>query len=115
MAIDTVALRESLAGQYATLCTYASLHTGDPAGTGANEVTGGSPAYARKALTWVAGASDGGYAANAVTFDVPAATNITHVGLWDAATAGTYRDKRAFAISFASQGTLTITITYAQT
>lgn len=114
MAIDAVATRESMAGHYVTLCTYASLHTGDPAGTGANEVTGGTPAYARKPLTWTAGAVDGTYVSDPVTIDVPAATTITHVGLWDAATAGNYRDKRTFNITFASQGTVTLTITYSQ-
>ena len=31
--------------------THISLHDDDPSTTGANEVTGGSPAYARKAAT----------------------------------------------------------------
>ena len=114
MAIDAVATREALAGHYTSICTHASLHTADPAGTGAGEVTGGTPAYARKAITWQAGAVDGTYVSDPITFDVPAATAITHVGLWDAVTAGTYRDKRAFVLTFSSQGTLTLTITYTQ-
>lgn len=64
--------------------TYAqaSLHTGDPGASGtSNEVTGGSPAYARKNITMNA-ASGGSRALGAdVDFDVPAST-ITHVGYW---------------------------------
>lgn len=64
--------------------TYAqaSLHTGDPGAAGTNnEVTGGSPAYARKNITMNAAAS-GSRALNAdVDFDVPAST-IAYVGFW---------------------------------
>lgn len=34
-------------------CTHGSLHSAYSS-SGANELTGGSPAYARKALTWAA-------------------------------------------------------------
>jgi hypothetical protein len=49
------------------------------------------------------------------TFDVPAGTTITHVGLWSAVTAGTFLD--GFAVTsqnFATAGTYTPTITYTQ-
>ena len=75
----------------------------------ANEVSGGSPAYARKAITWnsaAAGALDNN--ANPV-FDVPAGTTITHVGLWSAATAGVFYG--SFDITdeaFGAQGTYTL-------
>lgn len=114
MAIDAVATREAMAAEYVTLCTYASLHTADPAGTGAGEVTGGSPAYARKPITWQAGTVDGIYVSDPITFDVPPNTDVTHVGLWDAVTAGNYRDKRVLALTFVSQGTVTVVIAYEQ-
>lgn len=63
-----------------------ALYTADPdasSGT-ANEVTGGSPAYARKAPTFAA-ASGGVATAPALLFDVPAGTTITHVGYWSGA------------------------------
>lgn len=69
---------------------FGSLHTAYST-TGANEVTGGSPAYARKALTWGAAAS--GAKALAATFpvwDVPAGTTVAWWGGWDAVTAGTF-------------------------
>lgn len=114
MAIDTAVMREALAAAYAGQALYASLHTADPAGTGASEVTGGTPAYARQPITWNAGASDGAYVSNPMTFDVPASTSVTYVGFWSAATAGTYLDKATFSVTFASQGTCTVTVTYNQ-
>ena len=74
----------------AAVAIFASAHTGDPSTTGANEVTGGSPAYARKSITYAA-ASAGQRASNAgITFDIPAATTVTHIGLFSASTAGTF-------------------------
>ncbi len=79
-------LRNTAYSQPATV--YASLHTADPALTGANEVTGGS--YARQAAAFNAAAAKA--TANSGTIDftgMPAAT-ITHVGLWDALAAGNF-------------------------
>lgn len=90
---------------------YVSLHTADPGSTGTNEVTGGSPAYARKAVTWNASsAGDLDNNANPV-FDVPASTTITHFGLWSAATSGTFYggDALSASESFGAQGTYTLT------
>ena len=86
---------------------FLSLHTA--LGQGGAEVTGGSPAYARKAITWQAagavtqGAKD---ITAAVVFDVPAGTTVRSVGLWSASTAGTIRSwspagasaRRAFSV-----------------
>ena len=67
--------------------TQASLHSGDPGPTGAaNELSGGSPAYARKAVTFNA-ASAGSRALNAnVEFDVAGASTVTWVGYWNGGT-----------------------------
>jgi hypothetical protein len=110
----TAALKETLASAYAGQALFASLHSADPGTTGAGEITGGTPAYARKALTWTGGASDGITDAGMVTFDVPAGTTITHVGIWSASTGGTYRDSVQVDATFASQGTLQITLKYTQ-
>jgi len=62
--------------QLATVAVRWALHTADPgaADTGDNEVTGGSPAYARKAVAWNT-ASGGTATQNGdVVFDVPATT-----------------------------------------
>lgn len=61
-----------------------SLHTGDPGTSGtANEVSGGTPAYARKACVYAA-ASGGERLLNAdVTFDIPGSTSVQYVGKWN--------------------------------
>ena len=90
--------------------TYASLHTANPGDTGANEVSGGSPAYARKAINWNAATAGTIDDSTAPVFDVPAGTTVAFAGLWDAATAGNflgYADVTDEA--FAAQGTYTLT------
>lgn len=84
-----------------------SLHTADPGSNGANEVSGGSPAYARKAITWGAAASGAiDDATNGATFDVPAGVTVTHVGFWDGAT---FMASDAVTNEvFAAQGTYTL-------
>jgi hypothetical protein len=63
-----------------------SLHTAFPGLTGTNEVTGGTPAYARKAVAFAAAAGGSRALSAAVTFDVPA-TTVRWFGFW---VAGTY-------------------------
>ncbi len=74
----TVAKNAALDG---ILFADASLHTAYSA-SGANEVTGGSPAYARKAYTFAAASSGSRSASVTPTFDVPAGTTVAFVGLW---------------------------------
>ncbi|HUV85227.1 MAG TPA: hypothetical protein VMV86_05910 [Methanosarcinales archaeon] len=83
---------------------YASLHI--VAGT---EVTGGSPAYARKAIVYNA-ASGGAMTAKATlpVFDVPACT-VAQVGIYSALTNGTkYCTIPVTNEVFAAQGTYTV-------
>lgn len=95
---------------FAASAGFVSLHTADPGATGTSEVTGGTPAYARKAVTWAAASAGSMSASNAPVFDVPAAT-ITHLGYWSAATAGTFYGSRPLdtAQVFATQGQYTVT------
>lgn len=69
--------------------THGSLHTAYSS-TGTSEVTGGSPAYARKALTWAAASGRSKATSASAVFDVPAGTTVRWVGLWDAVTAGNF-------------------------
>ena len=117
MAIATAQGKENAAAGYTAQALFASLHTADPGATGSSELTGGSPAYARQAVTWTAGPTDGiSSGALAAAFDVPPATTITHIGLWTAASGGTFIDKAPLSATFASQGTLQVTsLTYTQT
>lgn len=102
---------DSLFGTSSPVAGFVSLHTADPGTGGTSEVTGGSPAYARKAITWSAAASGSKASSNQPVFDVPASTTITHVGYYSAATAGTFYGSRALDASqtYATQGTYTLT------
>jgi hypothetical protein len=114
LTIATNQQKENLAVAYGTAAAYASLHSADPGTTGTSEISGGSPAYARKALTWTAGSVDGVVTATA-TFDIPAGTGTTHAGLWPTSTGGTFLDKVAAVYSSqASQGQMTVNFTYTQ-
>lgn len=90
---------------------YAALHSGAPGAAGAdNELSGGDPAYARKAITFGA-ASDGQRAATTQPeFDVPPSTTVSHASLWTAATGGTcLATDDVTSEVFAGQGTYTLT------
>lgn len=113
MAIQTVTQRNTLAQAYGTAATHAALYTTAPGGSAGTEVSGGSPAYARKALSW--GAASSGAVSVTVTFDVPSGTTVVGAGVHTALTAGTYLDGASVTSqAFASQGTYTLTLTYTQ-
>lgn len=67
---------------------YVSLHTADPADTGANEVTGGS--YARQLATFNSAATKATTNVANVDFALMPAVTVTHVGIWSASTVGTF-------------------------
>ena len=67
---------------------YISLHTGDPGETGASEVTGGS--YARQSGSFAAAAAGATSNDATISFATMPAATITHVGVWDASTAGNF-------------------------
>jgi len=91
------------------VAVFASLHTADPGDNGANEVSGGSPAYIRKAITWNAAGSGTMGDSNVPVFDVPASTTVAYVGFWSAETVGTfYGSADATNEVFAAQGTYTL-------
>ena len=116
MAIATAQQRENLAVAYGAAAPYASLHSAAPGTTGASELStsGGSPAYARKALSWAPGTVDGTVTATAV-FDVPAGVTVAGAGLYTATTGGTYLDGGTVTSqAFATQGTYTLTLTFTQ-
>lgn len=81
-------LDSAVAGALGT-ATHLGLHT--TVGQSGTEVTGGSPAYARKAVTWGAAASRTKDLSGALTFDIPAGTTVRAVAAWSAVTAGTMR------------------------
>jgi len=110
MGTFTTTAKNTMLDAERTNCAYASLHTDDPGTDGSNEVSGGSPAYARKAVTFNA-ASSGSSALNSdVTFDVPSSTTVKYVGYWTASTGGTFQGSDAVTNeTFSAQGQYKLT------
>ncbi len=115
--MSSTAELNSIATKFGTDAGFAAIFTADPGltGTVTGEVTGGSPAYARKSISW--GAAAGGVITGTVTFDVPAGTTVTYAGVCASGTAGTADLKDRAAVTsqnFATQGTYTLTLTFTQ-
>jgi hypothetical protein len=93
MPFSTTALNQSLdalaGGTPTSIIAFASLHTAFST-TGTNELTGGTPAYARKAITFSAASSGSKASSTSPVFDIPPLTTVAYVGLWSAVTVGTF-------------------------
>ncbi len=114
MAVAGLNMRNALAAAYGTNAPYAALYTTAPGANAGTEVTGGSPAYARKAVTWGA-PSASAVAATIPAFDVPSGTTVVGAGFHSAVTAGNYMDGGSVTSqAFSSQGTYTLSATYTQ-
>jgi len=102
--------KHTLLSGFTASAAYVSVHTADPGSSGSAEVTGGSPGYARKSVTWASPASGSVSSASAVVFDVPGSTTISYLGYWSAVSSGTFYGSRALDTSqtYATQGTYTI-------
>lgn len=112
MAIQTAAMRDVVANAYHGSALYGALYSTAPGASAGTELTGGSPAYARKALTW--GTGNGGSAS--ATFDVASGSTVAGAGVHSAVTAGTYYDGATVTSqNFASQGTYAATFTFTVT
>lgn len=84
-----------------------SLHTANPGSAGGSEVSGGSPAYARKSLTWTSASAGILPLSNSPVFDVPASTTVVAVGLYKSGVY--YGYVTVGSETFTAQGTYTIT------
>lgn len=99
-----------------TQITHVGIFTLADPGTGTNfsgtEATGGSPAYARQAVTWAAAASGQKSNSGSLTFDVPSGT-YGFFGLFNASTGNTsnYRGYIPFGGALAVKGFATIDTT----
>jgi hypothetical protein len=92
------------------VAVFVSLHDGDPGDNGANEISGGSPAYARKAITWNTAGGGTMDDSNIPLFDVPAAKTVKYGGIWSLVTGGVFYGAAAVTNeAFAAQGTYTLT------
>ena len=117
MAIKSATMRIALANAYAAAATRGAIYTTTPGASAGTEVTGGSPAYARKALTWSAPSDNGTTATITATavFDVPTGVTVVGGGVHSAITGGNYLDGATVTSQgFSAQGTYTLTYTYTQ-
>ena len=102
--------KNAMLDHLASLISFVSLHTDAVGGGSASEVSGGSPAYARKSITWNSAATGNLDNSNTSVFDVPSGTTIRRVGFFSAVTAGTYYgDADITDETFGAQGTYTLT------
>jgi hypothetical protein len=122
MAIRTDAQRKALAAAYAAAAPYGAIFGSDPgtAGAATGEITGGSPAYARKAVSWGSAATSGSTAvvtSASTQFDMPSGSTAAYGGVCASSVAGTADVRDSAAVTsqpFSSQGTYTVTFTYTQ-
>lgn len=111
MGANTAAsVKQAQAGAYATATPFQALYSTAPTTSAGTELTGGTPAYARKATAWTA------QPANPIsttgTFDVASGSTVAGTGFHSAATAGNYLDGVALTSqTFSSQGTYAATVT----
>jgi len=113
MAIASTFAKNAMATKFGQLATHGAVFTTAPGATAGTEPSGGSPAYARKSLTWSA-PSNGTITASAV-IDLPAGTTVVGTGLFDAATGGNYIDGQVeTSVEFTDQDTVTVNYSYTQ-
>lgn len=118
MPLNTTALNVALDAldESVTQITHVGVFTLSDPGTGTNatgtEATGGSPAYARQAVTWAAAASALKSNSGTLTFDVPAGT-YGFFGLYNASSGNTnnYRGYIPFGGASAVKGFATVDTT----
>jgi hypothetical protein len=88
----------------------AALYSDNPGASGtSNEISGGTPAYARQAITFAAASSGSRSASTQPVFDVPGSnTVVSYVGFWENGTVflGSHDVTNE---TFAAQGTYTLT------
>lgn len=107
MALNNNGLNVMLGGLTGVV-THVSLHTTEPNASGSNEVVGGS--YARQTVTWGSATAGSVSASDEPVFDVPASTTVAYLGLWSAATSGTFYGSLELTNpeTFGGAGTLTM-------
>lgn len=113
MAIAAAYTKDQLATEYGQRATHGTVYTTAPGAAAGTEPTGGTPAFARKPLTW--SAPSGGVITASAVFDMPPGTTVVGTGLHDALTAGNYIDgKTVTEVTFDVQDTVTVNYSYTQ-
>ena len=105
MAESTASKNERIA-DFILDITAVSLHSADPGTTGASEISGGSPAYARKTPSFSAASGGATNLSASLVFDVPAGT-VAFYGLWKGASF--FAGGTVTSATLGAQGTYTLT------
>ena len=116
-AVNSAYMLKSMNDKLALLALYAALFTTVPTATGGTEVSGGAPAYARKAQTpgTPTTAVPSTLAWTVPAHDVPSGAGVQGYGSFDAITAGNFIQGNGVTLqSFASQGTYQVSPTNTQ-
>jgi len=102
--------KNAMLNALAALAARASLHSGDPGANGtANELTGGSPVYARKAVAWATADVGNINLGGTAVFDVPPAGVVLYVGFWNTGGTAYYGCALVTQETFGAQGIYTLT------
>jgi hypothetical protein len=84
VAINGQNMRSGLANQYGVLAAFAALYSTVPGASAGTELTGGSPAYARKAPVWAGAGATNTNSFPGVTFDVASGSTVAGAGFHSA-------------------------------
>lgn len=114
MIASGTGLRSTLSDAYKAAATHADLYSTSGATAAGTAITGGSPAYASKALAW-GSSTNGVVSTTAAVFDIPSGATVAGFGV-KTGLAGAYLDGGALTSQpFSSQGTYSLTLTFTQT
>jgi hypothetical protein len=92
-----------------TRVTAVSLHSADPGTTGASELSGGSPAYARLTPSFSAASAGASNLSATLTFDIPVGGAPAYYGLWAGSTFLIGAALTAAESAYGAQGTYALT------
>jgi len=107
MALEDAA-KNTMLDALATDCAFVSAHSAFPATTG-NELAGGSPAYARKSITWSAASGGAIDSSNTPVLDIESGDTVAALGLFTLVTAGVLQGGADVTDeTFGAQGTYTV-------
>lgn len=114
MIASGTGLRSTLSDSYKAAATFADVYSTSGASAAGTAITGGSPAYASKAVTW--GSSLNGVVSTSApsVFDIPSGASVAGFGV-KTGSGGSYLDGGVLTSqAFASQGTYSLSLTYTQ-
>jgi len=102
-------IKNELTALYANRAAWASMHASSPGTTGAGEIV----TVSRVPIVWNV-TSVGKLQSDPVIFDVLSGTTVVAIGMWTAATGGSFVDSVNQAATFSADQTYKVIMTYTQ-